>query len=223
MPRKIESLFIPGPVGRLEAIIEEPEDESPHEAVLVCHPHPRHGGTMHNKVVYRIARGVRRAGAVALRFNYRGVNLSEGKYDDGIGELEDAHAALAYLRSRYPDLPFSLAGFSFGSRIILKLGCETNEAARLIAVGFPASQQEGRELGRCQVPRVFIQSSNDEFGPKPAMESYFFSLPEPKQLIWVEAKDHFFTGGLDGFEEAVFSTSPQRGAFPAPPSGQPVG
>src|SRR4029077_9714824 len=116
-----------------------------------------HGGTMHNKVVYRIARGVRRAGAVALRFNYRGVNLSEGKYDDGIGELEDARAALAYLRSRYPDLPFSLAGFSFGSRIILKLGCETKEAARLIAVGLPASQEEGSELGRCQVLRVFIQ------------------------------------------------------------------
>jgi len=92
----------------------------------------------------------------------------------------------------------------------------------LIAVGFPASQQESRELGRCEVPRVFIQSTNDEFGPKPAMESYFSGLPEPKQLIWVEAKDHFFTGGLDDFEEAVLSTSP-RGAFPAPPSGQPVG
>ena len=77
---------------------------------------------MHNKVVYRIARGLRRAGAVVLRFNFRGVNLSEGEYDHGIGELEDARAALAVLRSRYPDLPFSLAGFSFGSRIILKTG-----------------------------------------------------------------------------------------------------
>ncbi|HEV2687794.1 MAG TPA: alpha/beta family hydrolase [Bryobacteraceae bacterium] len=202
MPRKIESLFIPGPAGRLEAIIEEPEEQAPREAVLICHPHPRHGGTMHNKVVHRIARGMRRVGAVALRFNYRGVNLSEGKYDNGIGEIEDARAALGYLRERYPDLPFSLAGFSFGSKIILQLGCET-AASRLIAVGFPANQQEARELGRCEVPRIFIQSTNDEFGPKDAMESYFATLPEPKRLVWVEAKDHFFAGGLDHFEEAV--------------------
>jgi alpha/beta superfamily hydrolase len=160
---------------------------------------------------------------VALRFNYRGVNLSEGKYDDGIGEIEDARAALTYLRSRYPDLPFSLAGFSFGSKIILKLGCETKDPARLIAVGFPADQPDCSELGRCEVPRIFIQSTNDEFGPKQAMESYFAGLPEPKQLVWVEARDHFFTGGLDQFEEAVFSTWPRRGAFPAPPSGQHAG
>src|ERR1700733_9637645 len=138
MARKIESLFLSGPAGRLEALLEEPEEEPLREAALVCHPHPQHGGTMHNKVVYRIARGLRRAGAVVLRFNYRGVNLSEGQYDHGIGEVEDARAALALLRSRYPSLPFSLAGFSFGSRIILKLGCEMPGVSRLIAVGFPA-------------------------------------------------------------------------------------
>jgi len=76
MPRRIESLFINGPAGKLEALLEEPEDVSPNHAALVCHPHPQHGGTMHNKVVYRIARGLRKAGAVVLRFNYRGVNLS---------------------------------------------------------------------------------------------------------------------------------------------------
>ena len=93
MPRRIESLLIDGPAGKLEALLEEPEDQVPDAAVLVCHPHPLHGGTMHNKVVYRIARGLRRAGAVVLRFNYRGVSLSEGKYDDGLGELEDARGA----------------------------------------------------------------------------------------------------------------------------------
>src|SRR5438477_3046095 len=114
MARRIESLFIPGPAGRLEAILEEPADREPREAVLVCHPHPQHGGTMHNKVVYRIARGMRRAGAVVLRFNYRGVNLSEGQYDHGVGEREDARTALNFVRERYADLPFALAGFSFG-------------------------------------------------------------------------------------------------------------
>ena len=113
MPRKIESLFLQGPAGRLEGLLEEPEDMPLSEAALVCHPHPQHGGTMHTKAVYRIARGLRRAGAVVLRFNYRGVNLSEGIYDQGEGELEDARAALGYLRERYPGLPFTLAGFSF--------------------------------------------------------------------------------------------------------------
>jgi len=203
MPRRIESLFIPGPVGKLEAVLEEPEDSAPREAVLVCHPHPLHGGTMHNKVVYRIARAMRRAGCVVLRFNYRGVNLSEGRYDHGIGEIDDARAALEFLRGRYPNLPFSLAGFSFGSRIILKLGCEIAGASRLLAVGFPASLPDSAGLGQCEIPRVFILSTHDEFCPAPAMEAYFATLPDPKQLIWVEAQDHFFAGGLEKLEEAV--------------------
>jgi len=210
MARRIESFFLAGPAGRLEALLEEPEDQAPQEAVLVCHPHPRFGGTMHNKVVYRLARGMRRAGAAALRFNYRGVNLSEGTYDDGIGELEDARTALEFLRSRYPGLPFSLAGFSFGSRIILKLGCENEAASRLIAVGFPAANAVDRALGACQTPRIFIQSTHDQFGPKEAMEAYFASLKDPKELIWVEASDHFFAGGLDQFEAAVFDVGLRR-------------
>jgi alpha/beta superfamily hydrolase len=204
MPRRIESLLLAGPAGKIEALLEEPEDRQPREAVLVCHPHPLHGGTMHNKVVYRIARGLRRAGAVVLRFNYRGVNKSEGSYDNGIGETEDARAALAYLRSRYSDLPYSLAGFSFGSRIVLTLGCELGTPARIVAVGVPASHKETVGLGDCEVPRIFIQSTNDQFGPRPAMEAYFERLRGLKELIWVEAADHFFLGALDGFEETVF-------------------
>src|SRR5438105_5945955 len=127
MPRRIEGLFINGLAGKLEALLEEPDDDAPRAAALVCHPHPQHGGTMHNKVVYRIARALRQAGMVVLRFNYRGVNLSEGIYDQGEGEREDARVALEFLRGRYPDLPFALAGFSFGSRIMLRLGCALAE------------------------------------------------------------------------------------------------
>jgi len=204
MPRRIESLFVDGPAGKLEALLEEPEDQEPRHAVLICHPHPQYGGTMHNKVVYRMARGLRRAGAVVLRFNYRGVNLSEGKYDDGIGEVEDARAALAVLRSRYPDLPFSLAGFSFGSRMILKLGCEIPGPSRLIAAGFPANWNESHLLGRCRVPRTFVVSTHDQFCAVPTMEAYFAALEEPKELIWIEADDHFFAGALDEFENAIY-------------------
>jgi hypothetical protein len=204
MPRRIESLFIDGPAGKLEALIEEPEDLEPRHAALVCHPHPQYGGTMHNKVVYRIARGLRRAGAVVMRFNYRGVNLSEGQYDNGVGETEDARAALAAMRSRYPGLPFSLAGFSFGSRIVLRLGCETPGVSQLIAAGFPANGIEAQSLGHCPVPKTFIVSRNDEFCAIPAMEAYFATLEEPKKLIWIQAQDHFFGGSLDEFEKAIY-------------------
>jgi alpha/beta superfamily hydrolase len=207
MPRRIESLLIDGPAGRLEALLEEPEDRDPNHAVLVCHPHPQHGGTMHNKVVYRTARALRRSGAVVLRFNYRGVNLSEGQYGHGVGEVEDARAALALLQARYPELPFSLAGFSFGSRIILKLGCEIAGATRLIAVGFPANLSDSLPLGQCPVPKVFIVSTHDQFCAVPAMEAFFAALPEPKELIWIEAADHFFSGALDQFEDAVYGVS----------------
>ena len=103
MPRKIETHLIAGPAGRLESLLEEPEDVALREVALVCHPHPQHGGTMHNKVVYRLARGLRKTGSAVLRFNYRGVNLSEGSYDHGKGETDDARAALAWLRD-FPGL-----------------------------------------------------------------------------------------------------------------------
>lgn len=203
MARKIESHMIPGPAGRLEALLEEPEEREPHEAALICHPHPQHGGTMHNKVVYRIARGLRQAGYVTLRFNYRGVKLSEGVYDRGEGELQDAQTALAWLRERYPALPYSLAGFSFGSRVVLRLGCALPDVRQVIAVGFPTTYKDRSFLNGCTVPRVFIQSTNDEHGPKPDLEKLVADLPEPKSIIWVEAQDHFFKNGLDEFERSI--------------------
>lgn len=196
--------MIPGPVGRLEALLEEPSEGEPVHAVLVCHPHPQHGGTMHNKVVYRMARGLRKTGAVVLRFNYRGVNLSEGSYAHGEGELDDARTALHYLRGRYPALPYSLAGFSFGSRIILRLGCESGvDARRLIAVGYPTRWPDIEELHVCTRDKVFVQSTHDEFGPREQLTQLVSELPEPKSLFWVEAKDHFFAGALGEFESLI--------------------
>ena len=183
--------------------LEEPEDfEAPMEAALVCHPHPQHGGTMHNKVVYRIARGLRRRGSVVLRFNYRGVNLSEGEYDHGKGEVEDARSALAFLRDRYPDLPYTLAGFSFGSRIALKLGCELGSARRVIAVGFPTVYEDRSYPEGCSARRIFVQSTRDEFGPRPELEAAVALMGGP-ELHFVEAADHFFGGALDAFESVI--------------------
>jgi alpha/beta superfamily hydrolase len=197
--------MIPGPVGRLEALLEEPEDGEPRKAALVCHPHPLHGGTMHNKVVYRLARGLRSTGSVVLRFNFRGVNMSEGAHAHGTGEIEDARVALEWLRERYPDLPYTLAGFSFGGRTILTLGCSSAGAERLIVLGYPTSHRDSDVLDNCTVPKIFIHSTNDQYGPRPEIEALVGRLPEPKRLILIDASDHFFKGALDQLEEAIKS------------------
>lgn len=160
---------------------------------------------MHNKVVYRVARGLRRTGHAVLRFNYRGVNLSEGSYAQGEGELDDARAALQYLRGRYPGLPYTLAGFSFGSRIALRLGCgdEGEKPERIVAVGFPSAYRDKANLAGCVTPRVFIHSTNDEFGAVRDLEAIVEALPEPKRLIFIEAQDHYFNGALERLEEEV--------------------
>ena len=160
---------------------------------------------MHNKVVYRIARGLRSTGSVVLRFNYRGVNLSEGVYDEGEGELDDARAALDYLRNRYPQLPFTVAGFSFVSRIALRLGCGL--ARRVIAVGFPASYRDKASLDICTTPRIFIESTRDQFCSVEQIKSIVAALPEPKQLFLIEAQDHFFAGALDALEATIKALS----------------
>src|SRR5215471_8214108 len=205
MARRIESHNIDGPAGRLEAILEEPEDRDPVEASVVCHPHPLYGGTMHNKVVYRLARGLRSSGSVVLRFNFRGVSRSEGTHDHGRGEVEDARAALSFMRERYPDLPYSLAGFSFGSRVALKLGCTAGEPkpVRLIAVGFPTERGEFDYLAQCGLPKYFVHSTIDQYGPKDELEKAFAGFAEPKKLEFIEAGDHFFEGALDRLEAAI--------------------
>jgi alpha/beta superfamily hydrolase len=124
MARLIESIFLEGPAGRLEALHESPDETvRVARAVVICHPHPLHGGTMHNKVVYRLAKGARQARSAVLRFNFRGVGQSAGAYDEGIGEQDDLRAAVDYLAGRRPGLPLAVAGFSFGSRVALRVSC----------------------------------------------------------------------------------------------------
>ena len=207
MPRRIESLSLAGPAGRLEALLEEPEDVEPRLCAVVCHPHPLYGGTMHNKVVYRLARGLRRAGIVVLRFNFRGVGASTGEHGHLEGEIEDARAALAWLRQRYPALPYALAGFSFGSRVVTRLGCEASGASFLMAAGFPTQWGSADYLENCAVPKIFLQSTNDRFGPRAELEAMYERFAGPKQLHWIEAADHFFTGGLEELEERVTASA----------------
>jgi hypothetical protein len=170
---------------------------------------------MHNKVVYRMARGLRRAGIAVLRFNFRGVGASEGLHANSIGEVEDARAALEWLRTRFADTGYALAGFSFGARVITRLGCSVGfkqalpaaNAAFLMAAGFPTGRDGFDYLAQCRAPKIFIQSTNDQYGPRASLEAAFAGFAEPKQLFWVEAQDHFFAGGLDELEERVYEAA----------------
>lgn len=207
MPRLIQSLMVPGPAGALETLLEEPDDVAPRLAAVVCHPHPLYGGTMHNKVVYRLVRGLRRSGAVVLRFNFRGVGRSEGEHANMVGEIEDARAALSLLRQRYPELPFALAGFSFGSRVITRLGCDTEGAQFLMAAGFPTRMGDADYLDHCLVPKCFLQCTHDEFAPRAQFEDLYARVAEPKQLAWIEGTDHFFAGALEELEEQILNAA----------------
>jgi alpha/beta superfamily hydrolase len=206
MARRIEAHDIPGPAGILESLLEEPEDRAPQMAALVCHPHPLYGGTMHNKVVYRLARGLRRSGAVVLRFNFRGVGRSHGEHAHLAGEIEDARAALDWLRARYPELPYLLAGFSFGARVITRLGCATDGAAALLVAGYATTLGSAEYLESCRVPKTFILSTHDQFAPRADFERLFERVAEPKRVVWIEAADHFFGGALDEFEEEAYKS-----------------
>ena len=205
MARLLESIFLEGPTGRLEALHENPDETVRAErAVVICHPHPLHGGTMHNKVVYRLAKGVRRAHSAVLRFNFRGVEQSAGVYNQGIGEQDDLRAAVDYIARRYPGLPLAVAGFSFGSRVGLAVSCGDTRIERCLAVGTPVDHGGWDFLTHCGCPTFFLHSTNDEHGSRHTMEQVFARAAAPKTLAWIEASDHFFDGGLDELEEATY-------------------
>src|ERR1700742_4904898 len=129
----LQTLAIPGPAGSLEALLVEGDSEARYAAV-VCHPHPKGGGTMHNKVVYRAAKTMQSLGLATLRFNFRGTGLSEGEHDEGRGERDDVRAALDWLQQRFA-LPVLVVGFSFGAHVALKACCNDKRVPGFAALG----------------------------------------------------------------------------------------
>jgi uncharacterized protein len=200
---KIERLNLAGPVGSLEALLEWNAGWAPRLLSLVCHPHPLYGGTMHNKVVFRAAKAALNAGVPALRFNFRGVGQSQGKYALGIGEREDARAALGYLVHRFPGVPVCMMGFSFGSVVALAVGGEDARVNSLVGMALPVDSSDFSFLAGVRKPKLIVQGAMDEFGSRENVQALFASLEEPKHLYFVEGADHFFTGKLRELESAV--------------------
>ena len=198
------NFFLDGPAGRLEAILWRPANSKrPPLAALVSHPHPLFGGTMHNKVVYRAAKSLDEFGLPVLRFNFRGAGTSAGAFDHGRGEQGDVRAALDFLADEFPGVPVLLAGFSFGSWVGLRVGCEDVRVAELIGIGVPLNDSDFAYLSGCSKPKLFVQGSKDKFGSLERLEMLVVSLPGENRLTAVKDADHFFTGKLDQLGLAI--------------------
>lgn len=206
--RTVQSLFLPGPAGRLEALWEQPEPSRPELAGLVCHPHPLYGGTLHNKVVHHTSLALQQFGLPVLRFNFRGAGLSEGKHDNGRGEADDVRAALAWLREQRPESGVVLAGFSFGSWVGLRVACEEPIVKALVGVGLPVNGSDMSCLESCTKPKLLVQGTRDEFGSAENMRTLANRAAEPTRTIFVEDADHFFTGRLDELRQAILNNFP---------------
>jgi alpha/beta superfamily hydrolase len=193
-----------GPAGRLEALIDAPEG-APKAAVVFAHPLPTHGGTMHTKAVYQATKGLVRAGRAVLRFNFRGVGASEGSFTGGEGEKEDFTAALAYMHGRYPDVPLWAAGFSFGAWIALEVGAVNDLVTVLIGIAPPVTR-EGYDFSntkRSTKAKFFVQGEGDDICPLQDMWKFYSELPEPKELVIIDAADHLFDGHTTEVGEAI--------------------
>lgn len=211
-PAMLRSVDIAGPAGRLEALLNEGSPDARY-AALVCHPHPKGGGTMHNKVVYHAMKALNDpAWGLALpvlRFNFRGTGLSQGEHD-GKAEAGDVAAALDWLESEYK-LPLVVAGFSFGAAMALMAccghgHCRANVSA-LVALGLP-TEAEGRRyhysfLAGCTLPKLFLSGDHDQYAPADQLAQVAASSASPKQLLLIQGGDHFFAGQLAAMQQTL--------------------
>jgi uncharacterized protein len=202
----IRSLFLDGPVGKLEALLNEGSNSATH-AALICHPHPVYGGTLHNKVVFHAMKSLHGFDFPVLRFNFRGAGLSQGEHDHGRGEVEDVQTALEWLNREF-HLPMIFAGFSFGAAVGLRAACPHERVDALVGLGLPVIPVDDRHynydfLQHCAKPRLFISGSRDQYAARGEIERLVRALPEPKQLTIIEEADHFFEGKLHELRNTI--------------------
>jgi alpha/beta superfamily hydrolase len=219
-PPRAEPLLIDGPAGVLEALLEDPRaappssppgssSQSPPPALpvtgfaVVCHPHPLHGGTMHNKVVHTVARACQERAMPTLRFNYRGVGASAGSYDQGRGETQDTLAVVAAGRARWPGAALTLAGFSFGGMVSL-LAAAVAAPARLISVAPAVTGAEFDSIARPAAAWLIVQGEADEIIRCAEVQAFAARFQPPPHLVVLPRAGHFFHGCLPELRDAAF-------------------
>ena len=203
MAARIETIKMSGPSGVLEGILRIPHEPA-HRAALLCHPHPLYQGSMHSPVIYRAAKAFHRRGFATLRFNFRGVGMSAGGYDGGVGEKDDVRSALDTIAGRCPGLPVTLLGYSFGARVGLEACGADPRVDRLVGIGLPLTLGSFDFLRAIDKPMWVVQGDRDEYGALPDLERLVDRLGERASLRVVPGADHLFTAALDTLEETLY-------------------
>ena len=194
-------LSVAGPVGALEVIAETPA-AAPLGAAVICHPHPLYEGSMHNKVVHTLSRAFKRAGCVAVRFNFRGVEHSEGAFADGLGELEDALAICRWTLKEWPGAPLALAGFSFGAAVSLAAAVHERPFA-LVTVAPPVGRLFDHEIEIPTCPWLIVQGDADELVDCDRVLEWVNQMQPGPQVSVLNGVDHFFHGRLVELRDIV--------------------
>lgn len=189
-----------GTAGRLEALYRDLQD--PAGVAVVCHPLTTHGGTLHNKVVFRAARGLENANVATLRFNFRGAGTSGGQFEAGDGEQDDVLAAIEWIRRTHPGRKLFVGGFSFGSWVSTRAACELPDVAALFLIGTPVNKYDFGYLRDCQKPMLFIHGTEDEHGDVGRLEALVEGIRTAESVL-VTGADHFFTRQLEAVEETI--------------------
>jgi len=188
--------------GRLEALYRDLQD--PAGVAVICHPHPMGGGTLHNKVVFRAARGLENANVASLRFNFRGVGASAGTHDEGEGEQNDVQAAIDWLVRQHPGKKLFVGGFSFGAWVASRVACEIAEVAAIFLIGTPVNKYDFGHLRHCEKPILFLHGTQDEYGDVGKLEKLSQQIRNAQSVV-VTGADHFFTKQLEAVEETLRS------------------
>jgi alpha/beta superfamily hydrolase len=200
--KKLVVREIPGAVGPLEVLIDGPSGP-PRAAVVLGHPLPTGGGTMHTKMVYQGAKGLARIGCVVLRFNFRGVGRSAGQFDHGRGEQDDFRAALDYMAATYPGLPLWAGGGSFGSYIGMTVGARDPRVSALIGIAPPVHKYDFSAVEASTKPKFIVHGEEDELIPMRLIRAFYARLPEPRELVMIEGANHLFDGQAGEVGEAL--------------------
>ena len=199
-PKPLRHVDVYGSAGRLEALYRDLQD--PAAIAVVCHPHPLGGGTLHNKVVFRAARGLESANVATLRFNFRGVGASGGRHEDGVGELDDVNAAIEWAKRKLPGKKLIVGGFSFGGWVASRAACERPDVDAVFLIGTPINKYDFSYLRHCEKPMLFIHGTQDEHGDVAKLEKLVPQVRNAESVI-ITGADHFFTKQLEGLEETI--------------------
>jgi alpha/beta superfamily hydrolase len=191
-PAEHTEFLLRGPTGLIECAADVPETgEGRAATIIICHPHPEHGGTMHNKVVTILERSMRELGLRTVRFNFRGVGESEGLYDDGYGETDDLFAVAEWVRRTRPDDSLWLGGFSFGSYITTRAALNL-DVGHLISIAPPVDRYAFDALHHPECPWLVIQGDEDEVVNVDIVSTWAGKLKPPPELVIMKNADHFF-------------------------------